>query len=310
VTLMEHAPGIDIPNLPAIIEVLSAGPLTTVQDLGRPGHAAVGVGTSGAADRGSHRLANRLVGNPEDAAALELTYGGLRLRFGAATTLALTGAPCPITVDDRAAGMDGPIPVRAGQQVVVGLPSEGVRTYLAVRGGIDVPPVLGSRSTDLLSRIGPPVLESGARLPIGRCVTGFPNVDLAPRRDGALGTLGPAILRVLRDDWFLPEALDMLGDAAYVLTNDSNRVGARLDGPALKRAVHEELPSEGVVSGALQVPPGGRPILFLADHPVTGGYPVIAVVLAQDLDRAAQLRAGDAVRFRVTPTPAGLGAAA
>jgi len=201
--------------------------------------------------------------------------------------------------------MDGPIAVRAGQQVIIGLPSEGVRTYVAVRGGIDVPPVLGSRSTDLLSRIGPPVLESGTRLPIGRRVTGFPNVDIAPRRDGPLGSLGPAILRVLpgpRDDWLLPQALATLGETAYVVTSDSNRVGVRLDGPALKRAVHEELPSEGMVSGALQVPPDGRPILFLTDHPVTGGYPVIAVVVAQDLDRAAQLRAGDAVRFRVAPT--------
>jgi biotin-dependent carboxylase-like uncharacterized protein len=288
-----------------MVEVLSAGPLTTIQDLGRPGHAAVGVGASGAADRGSLCLANRLVGNPEDAAGLELTYGGLRLRFEAAATIALTGAPCPITVDTRAVGMDGPIAVRAGQQVIIGLPSEGVRTYVAVRGGIDVPPVLGSRSTDLLSRIGPPVLESGTRLPIGRRVTGFPNVDIAPRRDGPLGSLGPAILRVLpgpRDDWFLPQALATLGESAYVVTSDSNRVGVRLDGPALKRAVHEELPSEGMVSGALQVPPDGRPILFLTDHPVTGGYPVIAVVVAQDLDRAAQLRAGDAVRFRVAPT--------
>jgi biotin-dependent carboxylase-like uncharacterized protein len=296
----------DFPGVAAIspgsaraIEVLSPGPLTTIQDLGRPGHAAIGVGGAGAADLGSCRLANRLVGNAEDAAVLELTYGGLRLRFGAAATVALTGAPCPVMVDDRAAGMDSPVSVRAGQQVIVGLPTEGVRTYLAVRGGIDVPPVLGSRSTDLLSGIGPPVLEAGTRLPIGRRVVGFPNVDIAPRR---CGPLGPAVLRVLpgpRDDWFLSEALDTLGGSAYVVTGNSNRVGARLDGPALKRAVHEELPSEGVVSGALQVPPDGRPILFLADHPVTGGYPVIGVVIAEDLDRAGQLRAGDAVHFRV-----------
>jgi allophanate hydrolase subunit 2 len=163
----------------------------------------------------------------------------------------------------------------------------------------------------MLSGIGPPILEAGTRLPIGRHLDGFPNVDIAPRRDTDTATrngggLGPAILRVLlgpRDDWFLPEALDTLGAATFVVTNDSNRVGARLDGPALKRRVHEELPSEGVVSGALQVPPDGRPILFLADHPVTGGYPVIAVVIDADLDRAAQLRAGDAVRFRPLSRP-------
>lgn len=292
------------------IEILGPGPLTTVQDLGRPGLAAVGVGVSGAADRGSLRLANRLVGNSEDAAVLELTYGGLRARFDAAATFALTGAPCPVLVDGRAVGMDGPVRVRAGQQVAVGMPSEGVRTYLSVRGGIDVPAVLGSRSTDLLSGIGPPIVAAGARLPIGERVEGFPNVDVAPRR-----RLGPAVLRVLpgpRDDWFVPEALDVLGESPYVVTNDSNRVGARLDGPELKRRVPEELPSEGVVCGALQVPPHGRPILFLADHPVTGGYPVIAVVVAADLDRAAQLRAGDAVRFRVLspPGPAAVGPSA
>jgi biotin-dependent carboxylase-like uncharacterized protein len=294
------------------IEVLSPGPLTTIQDLGRPGLAAVGVGASGGADRGSLRLANRLVGNIENAAALELTYGGLRVRFDTAATLALTGAPCPISVDGRAVAMDGPVHVRAGQQLAVGVPSEGLRTYLAIRGGIDVDAVLGSRSTDVLSGIGPPILEAGTRLPIGRHVGGFPNVDIAPRRDVANtaerngGSLEPAVLRVLlgpRDDWFPPEALDTLSTAAFVVTNDSNRIGARLDGPALKRRVHEELPSEGVVSGALQVPPDGRPILFLSDHPVTGGYPVIAVVIDADLDRAAQLRAGDAVRFRPLNRP-------
>ena len=283
----------------AAIEVLGPGPLTTIQDLGRAGLAAVGVGASGAADRGSLRLANRLVGNAEDAAALELTYGGLRVRFKTAATFALTGAPCPASVDDHEVAMDSPVNVRAGQQLAIGMPSEGLRTYLAVRGGIDIAAVLGSRSTDMLSGIGPPILEAGTRLPIGHRVEGFPNVDIAPRRHG--DGLGAAVLRVLpgpRDDWFLPEALDTLGTATFVVTNDSNRVGARLAGPALTRRVHEELPSEGVVSGALQAPPDGRPILFLADHPVTGGYPVIAVVIAADLDRAAQLRAGDAVRFR------------
>lgn len=284
-------------------EVLVPGPLTTVQDLGRPGLAAVGVGESGAADRGSLRLANRLVGNAEDAAALELTYGGLGVRFDVDATFALTGAPCRVAVDGRAVGMDGPARVRAGQQVMVGAPSEGLRTYFAVRGGINVQAVLGSRSTDMLSGIGPPVLAAGTLIPIGRHIDNFPNVDLAPRRNHlSYGLDAPAELGVLpgpRDDWFLPEALETLVTSRYVVTNDSNRVGARLDGPVLERRIHEELPSEGVVRGALQVPPHGRPILFLADHPVTGGYPVIAVVVATDLDRAAQLRAGEEVRFRM-----------
>jgi biotin-dependent carboxylase-like uncharacterized protein len=272
------------------IEVLAPGPLTTVQDLGRPGLGAIGVGPSGAADRGSLRLANRLVGNAEDAAALELTYGGLRIRFETAATIALTGAPC------AGVAMNGPVRMSAGQELAVGVPSEGLRTYVAVRGGIDVPEVLGSRSTDVLSGIGPPALEAGMRLPIGSHTSDFPNVDLAPPRP-----LGPAILRVLpgpRDDWFVADALTTLTQSAYVVTKDSNRVGVRLDGPELKRSVPEELPSEGMVRGALQVPPHGLPILFLADHPVTGGYPVIAVVADTDLDRAGQLRPGDVVRFR------------
>jgi biotin-dependent carboxylase-like uncharacterized protein len=281
-----------------VIEILHPGLLATVQDLGRPDLAALGVGTSGAADRGSLRLANRLVGNPEGAAALELTYGGLRARLDRSAVIALTGAPCAVTVGGRMASMNGPIDVRAGQELVVGPPSEGLRTYVAVRGGIDVPPVLGARSTDTLSRIGPPVLTPGVRLPIADEAIAFPNVDLAPQRSLS-GDVTLTVLPGPRDDWFHPEAPAILCSTPYHVTSDSNRIGARLDGPALPRAIHRELPPEGMVRGALQVPPSGRPILFLADHPVTGGYPVIAVVVDSDLDRAAQLRPGDRVRFRL-----------
>lgn len=281
-----------------MIEILHPGLLATVQDLGRPGLAALGVGASGAADRGSLRLANRLVGNREGAAALELTYGGLRARLDRSAVVALTGAPCAVTVGGRMASMNGPIEVRAGQELVVGPPSEGLRTYVAVRGGIDVPPVLGARSTDTLSRIGPPVLAPGVRLPFADEALAFPNVDLAPQRS-LTGDVTLTLLTGPRDDWFHPEAPAILCSTPYHVTSDSNRIGARLDGPALPRAIHHELPPEGMVRGALQVPPGGRPILFLADHPVTGGYPVIAVVVDADLDRAAQLRPGDRVRFRL-----------
>jgi len=281
-----------------MIEVLDPGPLGTVQDLGRPGHASLGVGGSGAADRGSLRLANRLVGNPERAAGLELTYGGLRARFGRTVTIALTGAPCPVSVGGRGMAMNGPISAPAGQELVVGRPTEGLRTYLAVRGGIGVPTVLGSRSTDLLSLIGPPALRPGSLLPIGDEAVGWPNVDVAP----CAGLAGEATVRIIpgpRDDWFRPEAMVLLCSHAYQVTADSNRIGARLDGPALPRANDAQLPPEGMVRGALQVPPDGRPILFLADHPVTGGYPVIAVVRDRDLDRTAQLRPGDSIRFRL-----------
>lgn len=280
-----------------VIEILRPGPFTTVQDLGRPGRAALGVGCSGAADRASLRLANRLVGNVEGAAALELTYGGLCARFGAAAVVALTGAPCPVTVGGRMAGMDGPIAVRAGQELVVGMPTAGLRTYVAVRGGIGVPAVLGSRSTDTLSGIGPPVPQPGTRLPVGGQGAGFPNVDLAPRR--ALEAEPVLQLRPgPREDWFEPGALAALCSSAYEVGAQSNRIGVRLGGRVLRRAAAGELASEGVVRGALQVPPDGLPIVFLADHPVTGGYPVIAVLDDAGVDRAGQLRPGDRVRFR------------
>jgi biotin-dependent carboxylase-like uncharacterized protein len=293
-----------------MIKILRAGPLTTIQDLGRPGLGALGVGASGAADRGSLRLANRLVGNHEGAAALELTFGGLHVRFGELTTIALTGAPCPVTLapDTVPAGtaapvaMNGPVKVRPGQRLVIGAPRRGLRTYLAFRGGIAVREVLGSRSTDLLSGIGPTPLKPGDQLPLGTEVCGFPSLDQAPEPrydpDPVLDLMpGP------RDDWFTPDALASLCSSPYQVTTESNRVGIRLSGPALIRAIPDELPSEGVVTGSLQVPPGGQPILFLADHPVTGGYPVIAVVTTPGIDRAAQLRPGDQVRFRLDPSP-------
>jgi biotin-dependent carboxylase-like uncharacterized protein len=285
-----------------VIEILSAGPLSTVQDLGRPGWGALGVGASGAADRGSFRLANRLVGNPESAAALELTFGGLRARITTPAVVALTGAPARLTVAGRDAAPYGPIDVPAGRELEVDRPSSGLRSYLAVRGGVAVRQVLGSRSTDLLGGLGPPIVRAGDRLPIGADTVTLPNVDLAPppvfQTEVELRLLpGP------RDDWFDPAALVTLETAAYTVTPESNRIGVRLSGPSLNRAVTSELPPEGMVTGALQVPPNGQPVLFLADHPATGGYPVIGVVLAEDIDHAAQVRPGDTVRFRLINRP-------
>lgn len=287
-----------------VIEIEDPGPRASVQDLGRPGYAALGVGRSGAADLGALRLANRLVGNPESFAGLELTLGGLSALFHSTALIAVTGARCPLRVEGYAAGrpssvpgMNAPFSVRAGQRLRIGSPARGLRTYLAVRGGIDVPPVLGSRSTDTLSGIGPPLPVAGSMLPIGGAVGDFPSADLAP-----IGEPGDSVLRILpgpRADWFTPEALSTLTANTYTVTPETDRVGARLEGPALVRARAGELRSEGMVRGALQVPPTGRPILFLADHPVTGGYPVIAVVCAADLDRAGQLRPGEEVRFRL-----------
>ncbi|MEW9529976.1 biotin-dependent carboxyltransferase family protein [Microbispora sp. NPDC049125] len=281
-----------------LIEVVAPGPYATVQDLGRPGFAHLGVPRSGAADAPSLRLANRLVGNPESAAGIELTLGGAVLRFAAGAWAALTGAPCPVTVARRPAGMCAPVWVPAGGELRVGVPPHGLRTYLAVRGGIGVAPVLGSRSTDSLSGIGPPPLRAGTALPFETDPpAGAIGVDLAPQRPLPRC---PAVRLVPgpRDDWFAPGAVAALCAAPYEITPDSNRVGVRLRGAAPERAREGELPSEGMPLGAVQVPPGGQPIVFLADHPPTGGYPVIGVVASGDVPLVAQLRPGDRLRFR------------
>ncbi|MBB3661888.1 biotin-dependent carboxylase-like uncharacterized protein [Prauserella sediminis] len=279
------------------LDVLAPGPLATVQDLGRPGNAGIGVGVSGAADRGSLRLANRLVGNDEDAACVEVTFGGFAARAQGPLTVAVTGAPCPVTVAGRGAAPDSVLRVPAGAEIRLGAPPRGLRSYLAVRGGLAPAAVLGSRSTDLLSGLGPQLLREGDVLPVGPAPARFPVVDGAPGRPIAEAEATLRVVTGPRDDWFTSRALQTLLTEPYTVTSECDRVGARLDGPELARAGVGELPSEGMVPGALQVPPSGKPTLFLADHPVTGGYPVIAVVVASDVDAAAQLRPGTRVRF-------------
>ena len=282
------------------LEVLRTGPLATVQDRGRFGHAGIGVGVSGAADRGSLALANRLLGNPAGAAAVECTLGGLEVRAQRDLTVAVTGAPCPVTVDGRGAAVNAVLRLPAGSVLRLGTPPRGLRSYLAVRGGVDVDPVLGSRATDVLAKLGPEVLAPGSVLPVGAPPAAFPVVDAAPvaalpEELVLTATPGP------RDDWFSDDALDALFSEPYEVTARSDRIGMRLDGPPLHRSREGELPSEGMVAGALQVPPASTPTLFLADHPVTGGYPVIAVLPVAEVDRAAQARPGQRLRFRRAP---------
>ncbi|WP_405793598.1 biotin-dependent carboxyltransferase family protein [Streptomyces sp. NBC_01506] len=280
------------------ITVLRTGPLTTVQDPGRPGMASLGVSPSGAADPRSHALGNRLVRNPEDAATLETTFGGLSIRVHDTVLFAVTGAPVRATVDGRPVASNSPTYARAGQTLTLDAPTRGVRTYLAIAGGITVPPVLGSRSTDMLSGLGPVPVHEGDTLPLGPPSGLWPNVDVAPTApisQAPTMTIRPGP----RDDWFLPDAVETLTREAYRVSSNSNRVGVRLEGAPLLWRRDTQLPPEGMVTGALQVPPSGMPILFLADHPVTGGYPVIAVVTSQDLPVAAQLAPGTTVRFRL-----------
>ncbi|MFD3428700.1 5-oxoprolinase subunit C family protein [Nocardia fluminea] len=280
-----------------LIFIERVGPLATVQDLGRRGWFDSGVGQSGAADRGSLRLANRLVGNPEDFAAIEVLLGGLALRADGHLTVAVTGAPAPATVDGTPVGHASVLELDEGQVLRLGLANSGLRTYVAVRGGIDVAKVLGSRSRDTLSGIGPEPLAVGTQLPVGPAPRTLPTVEFAPVR------LPPEVLTVRacpgpRADWFTDP--DQLFRGSWTVSADTDRVGARLDraeGPPLVRSIGRELPSEGVALGSVQVPPSGQPVVFLADHPITGGYPVIAVVLDADVDRVAQARPGDRLLF-------------
>ncbi|ANS63824.1 antagonist of KipI [Streptomyces lincolnensis] len=276
--------------------VVRAGALTTVQDQGRPGHAHLGVPRSGALDAPAAALANRLVGNRPGAAVLETTLNGCAVRPRSTVTVAVAGAPCPVTVDGRAVAWGAPVRVPGGALLEVGAVLTGVRAYVAVAGGVAVEPVLGSRSTDLLSGLGPPPLADGTVLPLGNPEGLHARVDVAPQ------PAPPAelVLRVTpgpRDDWFTAQALRTFTSRTYRVSSASNRIGLRTEGPALDRARPGELPSEGMVLGAVQVPPDGRPVVFLADHPTTGGYPVIAVVRDQDLAAAAQVAPGTPVRF-------------
>jgi biotin-dependent carboxylase-like uncharacterized protein len=278
------------------LEVLTTGPQTLVQDLGRPGYAAVGVTRSGAADRAAYRLGGRLVAHPEGLAALEVTLGGFSARAHGALTVCVTGAPAPLLVDGRVAGHAAVTSVADGQLLELGAPPSGMRSYLTVRGGIEVDPVLGSRSTDTLSGLGPAPISAGDRLLIGGQTAGVPNIDVAPVRLPPAGLLRLRVLPGPRLDWFAaPELLEL---TPWTVSERSNRIGVRLDGLALaRRALREgaEVPSEGMVPGAIQVPPSGLPVILLADHPVTGGYPVIGVLLRVDIDRAAQARPGQRV---------------
>ncbi len=322
------------------LEILDPGMLTLLQDLGRPGYASMGVSSSGALDPVSLRTANRLVGNDSGAATLETTFGGLRLRARGELVLAVTGAPVLLSIrtpadagsnpaadaterdaGDAASGsldemrsrpapFGTPFALGAGEELSVGRPAAGLRSYLAVRGGFDLEPVLGSLSTDVLAGLGPAPVTAGTVLPVGTAARGLAAVALpdggtADPVGSALGA-GPdsapteVVLDVVlgpRTDWFSADAIDVLTGQSWLVSSRSNRVGLRLEGESLTRVVDAELPSEGTVSGAIQIPPNGQPVLFLADHPLTGGYPVIGSVATHHLPLAGQLPPGARIRF-------------
>lgn len=290
----------------ASLEVVAPGLQAVFQDLGRPGQARQGVAASGAMDRGALRAANRLVGNPPGQACIEIVYGGFQVRAHGACVAAVTGAQGELALRD-ATGASWTVPsheaiaLNDGDTLTLGQPVAGIRYYLAVRGGFDVAPVLGSCSTDTLAHVGPDALAAGDRigiLPVGQgAIVGAPELPAAdlPAQDTEVVldvVLGP------RTDWCDADAVALLSRQAWTVTPQSNRVGIRLSGERpLQRANHAELPSEGTRKGSIQVPASGQPVLFLADHPLTGGYPVIGSVAPWHLDRAAQIPIGARVRF-------------
>jgi biotin-dependent carboxylase-like uncharacterized protein len=262
------------------LRVIRAGPRTTVQDSGRIGFAHLGVPVAGAVDVASMRAANAAVGNAWDAAVLESTLGGDVLAAdGGGVTVAVVG-----TATD-----DGVVTLQPGETLRVGR-AAGAYVYVAVAGGVDVEPVLGSQSHDSLSRLGPPPLSTGQVLPVGSAI-GTPYDVVCTGRTGPLHVLPGPHLHLLP-----PGVLDALVAAEWTVTPQADRVALRLAGPPIAPGI-DGIASEGLVAGAVQLPPDGAPVLFLANHPVTGGYPVVAVVQSDDIGGAAQSRPGAVVRF-------------
>jgi len=287
----------------AALVVIKPGMLTTIQDLGRWGYQAEGVPVAGPMDPCAHRLANALVGNAWGAATLEITFIGPELEFEDERIVAVVGASFDITVDGRLVPANAPFMVAAGSRLRVGQRRRGARAYLAVRGGLDVPIVLGSRATHLVSAMGGlngRPLRAGDRVPLGP-------PDGARRTAAALADPWPlperpARIRVLpgpQVEAFTADALDTLQSAPYVIGQNSDRMGFRLEGPRLQHSRGADIISDATPLGVLQVPASGQPILLMADRQTAGGYPKIATVISADIAVAGQLAPGDAIAFTV-----------
>ncbi|MGV0627660.1 5-oxoprolinase/urea amidolyase family protein [Mycolicibacter minnesotensis] len=281
----------------ATLEIVHTGPLALVEDLGRAGMGQLGVSRSGAADRRSHTLANRLLGNPDDRATIEVAFGGFSVRaLGGDIDIAVTGADTDPTVDGVSFGTNSIQRVHAGQVVSLGTPRSGLRSYLGVRGGIDAVPVLGSRSYDVLGKIGPPPLRDGDVLRIGEGAGDYPEVDQAPVATIPTDVVELRVTPGPRDDWFLDP--DIMVRTNWLVSNHSDRVGMRLVGMPLEhRRPDRQLPAEGADHGAIQILPNGFPVILGPDHPATGAYPVVGVVVDEDIDTLAQVRPGQTVRM-------------
>lgn len=286
----------------ANVSVIKPGMLTTVQDMGRWGLQALGVPVAGPMDPVSHRLANALVGNGRDAALLEVTLLGPELEFEDERLVAVTGADFDLSLDGRPAPLRAPFTVSAGSRLRFGARRRGARGYLAVSGGITVTPVLGSRATHLVSVMGGVsgrALIAGDRLPLGvGSRSSRAALPLPPERESRSDH--HATLRVLPGpqlEYFRPDAIAILQSAPYVVGQDSDRMGFRLEGPRLTHARSADIISDATPLGVLQVPASGQPILLMADRQTTGGYPKIATVIAADMAIAGQLAPADTITF-------------
>ncbi|QPK78693.1 5-oxoprolinase/urea amidolyase family protein [Corynebacterium lizhenjunii] len=286
------------------MEVLDAGLLTVYQDLGRPGRGDLGVTPSGAGDRASAATANIAVGNPRGATVLE-NIGGLCLKALTDTVIAVTGAQARVRLGDMPVHLARPVLVTAGHTITIEPPTVGMRSYLAIRGGIVADSELGSSATDVLSGLGPAPVQAGDIIGVLPRSAAMTDAQLTnPLRVTVQGGTTVGRLRCVlgpRDDWFSQQSLAAFTSTEWTVSPDSNRVGVRLLGPdgqmTIERTRTGELPSEGMVAGSIQIPPSGQPVIFLRDHAVTGGYPVIATVLEEDIDIAAQLPPGARVHF-------------
>jgi KipI family sensor histidine kinase inhibitor len=294
------------------IEVMTVGVQALIQDLGRPHRASQGVAASGAVDSGSLRRANRLVGNPLDAACIELAHGGFSARSIGDNVVSVTGAQGPLTFvassgEQWEISRNAPFAMCDGDRLLVGEPIAGVRYYIAVRGSFIGEGALGSLSFDTLAQIGPAPLRQGDRLEVARLQYATPVMHPDPDPPSLPARHEIVALDVIlgpRTDWFDEQSLAVLCSQEWKVSPHSNRVGVRLEGDLpLGRSVTRELPSEGTVLGAIQVPASGQPVIFLADHPVTGGYPVIASIAPWHMDTAGQLAVGTSIRFRAVNTP-------
>ncbi|WP_434526855.1 5-oxoprolinase/urea amidolyase family protein [Photorhabdus asymbiotica] len=288
------------------LTILSTGIQTLFQDLGRSGQAGLGISAAGALDKIALRSANRIVGNPSASACLEIVEGGLSFVSHGHVIISVTGADCPIVIQTASgqkfqADSYQPVDLSEGDKVTLATPKAGVRSYLAVRGGFAQQPILASLSYDTLAHIGPKPVATGDLLnilPVTRNSAVSMDESPAFNMPASDDIVTLDIILGPRTDWFTEEALSLLQNQLWRVTPQSNRVGIRLNGDTpLSRVNHEELPSEGTAVGAIQVPASGQPVLFLADHPLTGGYPVIASVASYHLDLAGQIPINAHIRF-------------